>query len=298
MLNELVDGARENTANFDKKYYIDLTLGGCGHTLSLLQKEQESLVIGVDQDQDALDNAKSFLKKNNVMERVHLVKSNFSDIATVLNESKLFTIGYQLGGVIADIGVSSHQFDEKERGFSFRFDGPLDMRMNYSEPGETAADVINDYDEESLVEIFKKYGEEKLAGRIAESICKVRAEEKIVTTRQLENIVFHCYPKKWRHGRTHPATRVFQALRIFVNKELEVLEKVIPSVISILPAGSRFGIITFHSLEDRIVKHTFRDFHRQKIVELVQRKPILPSEEELMVNPRSRSAKLRMVTKL
>ena len=298
LLNELVDGVNENDVQFDKKYFIDLTLGGCGHTVRLLEVNDSCLVVGVDQDQDALDNANIFLTGRDVNERVTLVKSNFANIDKILKDSLEFTQGYELGGVIADIGVSSHQFDEKDRGFSFRFDGPLDMRMNYSDAGETAADVINDYDFESLVEIFKKYGEEKLAHRIAESVCEKRALEKITTTKQLENIIFHCYPKKWRHGRTHPATRVFQALRIFVNKELEVLEEVIPRVISILPPGARFGIITFHSLEDRIVKHMFRDFHQKKVVELVKRKPILPSEEEIKVNPRSRSAKLRMVTKL
>ena len=298
LLNELVDGVSQNNVQSDKKYFIDLTLGGCGHTVHLLETNQDCLVVGVDQDQDALDNAKKLLLSRSLDERVTLVKSNFADVDKILKHSLDFTQSHELGGVIADIGVSSHQFDEKERGFSFRFDGPLDMRMNYSDSDETAADVINDYDLDSLVEIFKKYGEEKLAHRIAQSICEKRAQERIETTKQLENIVFHCYPKKWRHGRTHPATRVFQALRIFVNKELEVLEEVIPRVINILPSGARFGIITFHSLEDRIVKHMFRDFHQNKVVELVKRKPILPSEEEIKVNPRSRSAKLRMITKL
>ena len=172
------------------------------------------------------------------------------------------------------------------------------MRMNYSEDSETAADVVNSYSHQELVDIFKKYGEEKLADRIVENICEARSKEKILTTKQLENIVFHSYPKKWRHGRTHPATRVFQALRIFVNKELEVLEKMIPQAIENLSVGGRLAIITFHSLEDRIVKHTFRDFDKKKQVKLLQRKPFIPTDDEIKVNPRSRSAKLRVVTKL
>ena len=298
MKSELVQSLLDNDSEENDLVYFDLTLGGGGHSLELLNRSPSSKLVAVDQDQDALDNAAEFFKTNGVDSRVHLVKSNFSDFSHILENSKSFIGESKIAGFMADIGVSSHQFDEEKRGFSFRFDGPLDMRMNYSEESETAADVVNSYSHQALVDIFKKYGEEKLADRIVENICEARSKEKILTTKQLENIVFHSYPKKWRHGRTHPATRVFQALRIFVNKELEVLEKMIPQAIENLSVGGRLAIITFHSLEDRIVKHTFRDFDKKKQVKLLQRKPFIPTDDEIKVNPRSRSAKLRVVTKL
>ncbi len=298
MKNELVECLIGNETGGSDLVFFDLTLGGGGHSFELLKRSPLAKVVAIDQDEDALANALAFFKEKGLLDRIKLVRSNFSNFPLILKESKNFIGESKIAGVMADIGVSSHQFDEGKRGFSFRFDGPLDMRMNYTSNLETASDVINEYDKESLVEIFKKYGEEKLADRIAENICDRRAKQKITTTKELENIVFHSYPKKWRYGRTHPATKVFQALRIFVNKELEVLESMIPQAISALSTGGRLGIITFHSLEDRIVKHSFRDFDKNEQVKLLQRKPLIPSDDEISMNPRSRSAKLRVVTKL
>ena len=220
-------------------------------------------MIGFDQDQDALNEAKKLFEREGVSDRVKLCFSNFSEISSVIESSKDFIEGGKLNGVMADIGVSSHQFDKDTRGFSFRFDGPLDMRMNQASD-LNAELVINEYSKDELVDIFFKYGEEKLSKIIAENIICERKKERIQTTKQLENIIFHSYPKKWRYGRTHPATKVFQALRIYVNKELEVLESVIPSAFDLLLDTGRLAIITFHSLEDRIVKHSFRDLHQKK----------------------------------
>lgn len=299
MKSELIESLLNNESDEIDPVYFDLTLGGGGHSLELLKRSPTSRLVSVDQDQDALDNASDFFKENGVSDRVLLVKSNFANFSHIIKMSEEFIGKRKIAGFMADIGVSSHQFDEEKRGFSFRFDGPLDMRMNYSgDESETAADVVNNYSKEELVDIFKKYGEEKLSSKIAQNICDARIESQIKTTKELENIIFHSYPKKWRFGRTHPATRVFQALRIYVNKELEVLEEMIPLAIDKLCSGGRLAIITFHSLEDRIVKHRFRDFDKEKQVKLLKRKPFLPSEEEIKVNPRSRSAKLRVVTKL
>ena len=295
--NELVEQMLECSPDAKNRVFADLTLGGAGHSLELLKRDPLCKVIGFDQDQDALNEAKKLFEKEGVSHRVKLCFSNFSEISSVIESSRDFINGKKLNGVMADIGVSSHQFDQDSRGFSFRFDGPLDMRMNQSSD-LNAELIVNEYRKEELIDIFFKYGEEKLSKIIAENIISERLKERIKTTKQLENIIFHSYPKKWRFGRTHPATKVFQALRIYVNKELDVLESVIPLAFNSLTELGRLGIITFHSLEDRIVKHSFREIHKRKEGRLIQRKSMLPSEEEIKMNPRSRSAKLRVVEKV
>lgn len=197
--------------------------------------------------------------------------------------------------------MSSHHFDEATRGFSFRFDGPLDMRMNnHSDEFFTAEEVINEYGINQLVKIFDEYGEEKYSKKIANKIAEERKIKRITTTKELENIIFHCYPKEQRYGKTNPSTRVFQALRLEVNRELEVLSETINQLIPMLKVGGRLAIISFHSLEDRIVKNLFRDaaLSVDLPVEVLTKKPVIPSDEEILNNYRSRSAKLRVLERV
>tara|TARA_B100000886_G_scaffold235495_1_gene164825 strand:- start:1064 stop:1996 length:933 start_codon:yes stop_codon:yes gene_type:complete len=299
--DETIELVLGNNVTCDKKFYIDMTFGGGGHCFYLVERDANSKVVGLDQDPDALKSGKDRIKVENRSNSVLLENSNFVNIDEVLKRETVidFISGMSLGGCYADLGVSSHQFDVAHRGFSFRFDGPLDMRMNPDDNlFESAADVINDYDEESLVEIFKVYGEERFSSRIASKIVEKRDEGKILKTKQLEEVIFHCYPKRFRHQRIHPATRVFQALRIFVNKELEYLTKMIHKCVSVMPKGSRIAIISFHSLEDRIVKHTFREYSKDKKLKILTKKPIIPAEREISVNSRARSAKLRVAEKI
>lgn len=276
-------------------FLADLTFGGGGHSLELLRRNENATLFGVDQDPEAFQNAKELVIKNGVQKRVNLLHCNFKDFPDHIEKSK----GPKLDGILMDLGVSSHHFDDPKRGFSFRSDGPLDMRMNFNHSEiNSAKDVVNSLDEEELKTIFDKYGEERYSGRIARAIVEKREEKEISSTKELEDIIFHAYPKQFRFGRTHPATRVFQALRIFVNDELNVLSYVIPRLIPTLRPGGRLAIITFHSLEDRIVKHTFLDLKRQELVNVLTKKPILPSEDEISRNNRSRSAKLRVIEKI
>ena len=279
-------------------YIADLTFGGGGHSRLMIENVKPKKVLGVDQDEQALENARqkysSFIQDN----KLELLKMNFASFPKYWREN---CSDNKLMGAILDLGVSSHQFDKAERGFSFQHDGPLDMRMNFTDDSiATAADIVNNYDADELEHIFRVYGEEKLAKRIAEAIVEQRSHEKLTTTKKLEEIVFHCYPKKWRYGRTHPATRVFQALRIEVNSELKVLENVLPDLLENLAIGGRVFVISFHSLEDRIVKNIFRDISRQrkKEFQLLTKRPLVPTEQEMSENRRSRSAKLRMIERI
>jgi len=299
--DETINSVLENNISNKNKYYVDMTFGGGGHCFALSEIDVDAKVIGLDQDPDALFSGKKRIQNENKELSILLEKSNFVDIDSVLKRESVinFTKDHSLGGCYADLGVSSHQFDVGERGFSFRFDGPLDMRMNPDDNEfESAADVVNDYDVESLTEIFTSYGEERFSKRIAEQIDVVRKVERIKTTKQLEDIIFHCYPKKMRHQKIHPATRVFQALRIFVNKELDYLTEMINKCVELLPSGGRLAIISFHSLEDRIVKHTFKKFSKEEKLKIITKKPIIPTENEIFNNSRSRSAKLRVAEKI
>ena len=298
---ETIDGVVQNNVTSNELYYVDMTFGGGGHCFALSSLAADSKVVGLDQDPDALENGHERIKQEKKEDKITLEKSNFVNIDEVLKRDsvKQFVGGFTFAGCYADLGVSSHQFDVGERGFSFRFDGPLDMRMNPDDRSfESAADVINDYDEESLCEIFQAYGEERFSKRIAAQICVEREKERIERTKQLEDIIFHCYPKKMRHQKIHPATRVFQALRIFVNKELDYLTEMIHKCVTLLPSGGRIAIISFHSLEDRIVKHTFKNYSKDGALKLITKKPIIPTEEEIFNNSRSRSAKLRIAEKI
>lgn len=204
----------------------------------------------------------------------------------------------KLAGILMDLGVSSHQFDKMERGFSFRADAPLDMRMNYGDPNTpTAADLLNSLSEKEIADLIFQYGEDRLSRKIAARICEQREKKKIETTGEIENICFHAYPPNQRHGGIHPATRTFQALRIAVNDELRVLENTLPKLLPYLAQGGVLAVISFHSLEDRIVKHTFKEIVEKEDfpATILTKKPLTATEEELSENSRSRSAKLRLL---
>lgn len=287
--------------------YVDCTTGGGGHSLEIAKRMgKDSRLICFDQDTDAIKAAKERLIE--FSDRVTFVNENFSSLGSVLEDLKVD----KLGGVLADLGCSSYQFDTPERGFSYMNDAPLDMRMNKDAP-LSAYNVVNEYSEFDLRKIINDYGEERFAGRIASSICRARSESKIETTFQLSEIIKSAIPAAARVNGPHPAKRTFQAIRIEVNAELDVISPMVASAADKMVSGGRIAVISFHSLEDRIIKHAFkelssgctcpRDFpvcvcgKTPKIKE-ISKKPILPSEEELLENPRSRSAKLRIAEKL
>jgi 16S rRNA (cytosine1402-N4)-methyltransferase len=282
--------------------FVDLTFGAGGHTIAIAQAHKDSLVLATDQDPDAIKNGQATIEANELKNRIQLLKMNFAGFSEFFRENWLKNNPHFKGvdGILMDLGVSSHQFDTFSRGFSFREDGPLDMRMDYdNSQKETASDIINNYREEELADIFFHYGEERYARRIARNICTQRKIKPITTTKELENLIFHSYPEKERHRGTHPATRSFQALRIAVNAELKVLEESLETLFSILSDGGRLCVISFHSLEDRIVKHTFKEIVEKNLncATILTKKPILPSDQELQENSRSRSAKLRVIEK-
>lgn len=299
---ECIDTLTEKAPTDVKSYYADLTFGGGGHSFEFLYRNPLFNVRSTDQDPDALKNGNARIESEGMLGRIKLINTNFVYFAEMIREHspEVFEAG-GFQGILLDLGVSSHHFDEATRGFSFRFDGPLDMRMNHeSDEFLTAAEIVNTYDEKDLKRIFEEYGEEKNARKIAAKIVEERKIKNIETTKDLENIVFHCYPKEHRYGKTNPSTRVFQALRLEVNRELEVLSNTIAQLIPLLKMNGRIAIISFHSLEDRIVKNVFRDAQTltELPVEVLTKKPIIPSEEEISHNSRSRSAKLRILERI
>lgn len=280
--------------------FADLTFGAGGHSFAILEEIENSKVYATDQDPEAIENGTKQIEAKQLQSKLDLMHINFEEFAHKMSTNLSFE---GLDGILIDLGVSSHHFDKPDRGFSYRFDAPLDMRMNPNSGDPSAADLLRDLSEEELIKIFQDYGEEKLSTRIAEKICEQRKTAPIKTTGELENLIFHCYPKKWRHGKTNPSTRVFQALRIAVNRELDVLTRALCELPPLLRPGGRLCIISFHSLEDRLVKHYFRRIARKEIeltgeYKVLTKKPILPSTKELEENNRSRSAKLRVLQRL
>ena len=283
--------------------YVDGTLGGGGHAYEVCkQLSNKGRFIGIDQDEAAILAAGSRL--SDFGERVTIVRSNYCDMKLQLQKLGIDKVD----GIVLDLGVSSYQLDTAERGFSYRVDVPLDMRMDRRQE-KTARDIVNDYSEMDLFRIIRDYGEEKFAKNIAKHIAMEREKGPIETTGQLTEIIRHAIPMKFQKTGGHPAKRTFQAIRIELNRELEVLKNSLDDMIDMLNAGGRICIITFHSLEDRIVKESFRrnenpctcPSHFPVCVcgnvskgKVITRKPILPSEEELAVNSRSKSAKLRI----
>ncbi|MGK7889077.1 MAG: 16S rRNA (cytosine(1402)-N(4))-methyltransferase RsmH [Leptolyngbyaceae cyanobacterium] len=256
--------------------YLDATVGGGGHSGQILARMANSRVIGIDQDEMAIAAAKSQLEPYG--DRVQFWQGNFSD----------YDPGNQkFDGILADLGVSSTQFDVPERGFSFRHEAALDMRMN-TDSDLTAADIVNYWDEKQLADTIYQYGEERLSRRIARRIVEKRP---LHTTTQLAEEIWHSVPRSYRYGKIHPATRTFQALRIAVNQELDVLKDLLATAPSWLKPGGRLVVISFHSLEDRIVKYAFRE---SEVLKVISKKPIVPTVAECGANPRARSAKLRV----
>ena len=319
LLFEMIEGPAENIHStvllneaidlLDVKkggIYVDATVGLGGHSEKILQTAPDTRLVAFDQDADALDAARARLGK--VSERVTFVNSNFAEVKGVLNG-----LGIDLvDGIVADLGVSSLQLDSAERGFSFRYDAPLDMRMDAGSDDMTAAELLEILSEKEIADIIYRYGEERFSRSIARRIVKARETgEPVRTTKQLAELVERSVRRS--KEKIHPATRTFQALRIAVNRELEVLETFLIDGIDSLKTEGRFAVITFHSLEDRIVKQAFQRLSGKcscpprmpicicgavKKVEIVTRKPIVPGEDEIQKNPRSRSAKLRVIRRI
>ncbi len=295
MLKECLEAMDNGSKDSGSKIFADLTFGAGGHTFALSDHISGSTVYSTDQDPDALKNGEENIIRRGKVGSVILLPMNFQQFPEWCEKNQMQG---KLAGILMDLGVSSHQFDKMERGFSFRADAPLDMRMNYGDPQTpTAADLLNSLSEKEIADLIFAYGEERLSRRIAAKICELRETKKIATTGELEDICFHAYPAKDRHGKTHPATRTFQALRIAVNDELRVLENTIPKLLPYLSEGGVLAIISFHSLEDRIVKHTFKELVEKEDfpVTILTKKPLTATDEELSENSRSRSAKLRLL---
>ncbi len=290
------------------KIFVDCTLGGAGHALAVLRKIMpDGLLIGIDQDEDAILNAKGLLKQYE--SNIRLFHENFVNLPAILSSLNIEAVD----GILLDLGLSLYQLELSGRGFSFKKDEPLDMRMNVKSE-VTAEDLVNKMDEEGLKKLFRQYGEERWAKQIARNIVKQRKQKKICSCVQLAQIVCDAIPKKFLFNqKIHPATRVFMALRIAVNRELEFLSSFMESAINFLKPEGRICIISFHSLEDRIVKHRIKalegrcicppDFpqcvcNRKKILRSLTKKVLRPTEEEIAANPMARSAKLRAAEKL
>ncbi|NET31202.1 MAG: 16S rRNA (cytosine(1402)-N(4))-methyltransferase RsmH [Cyanothece sp. SIO1E1] len=261
-------------------HYLDATVGGGGHSQLILESVPDSKVTAIDQDEQAIAAAQLRLAQFG-SQRVEFWQGNFANYDPP---------PCSFDGIIADLGVSSAQLDIPERGFSFRHSAPLDMRMDRRQP-LTAATIVNHWEEAKLANIFYEYGEERLSRRIARHIVEKRPFQ---TTIELAEVIFYCVPRKYRYGRIHPATRTFQAIRIAVNQELAVLESFLAQAPGWLKSGGRIGIISFHSLEDRIVKHRLR---ATPALTVLTKKPIVPQADEQQQNVRSRSAKLRLAEK-
>ncbi|MFL0195514.1 16S rRNA (cytosine(1402)-N(4))-methyltransferase RsmH [Clostridium sp. WILCCON 0269] len=285
--------------------YVDCTLGGGGHSYEILKRlSEKGRLIGIDRDISAINSASRRLKE---FKNVTYIHDNFYNIEEILKELKIEAVD----GVVMDLGVSSYQLDESERGFSYMKDAPLDMRMDRSSYLH-AHKVVNEYSEEELCRIIRDYGEENFSARIAKSIVREREKNAISTTLQLVDIIKKAIPVKFQRD-GHPAKRTFQAIRIEVNGELKILDKAVEDSVVRLNSGGKISIITFHSLEDRIVKSRFKmmqnpctclpDFPicvcgKKPIIKIINKKPIIPTEEEKLTNPRSKSSKLRVAERI
>ena len=302
MLSETVDGLLVKPSGI----YADGTLGGGGHSHEILSRAENVKLIGIDQDKEAIAAASKRLAEFDG--QVTYVNDNFRNVYNILENLDI----EEIDGMVLDLGVSSYQLDNKDRGFSYMQDAPLDMRMN-SDGEKTAYDVLNTYSENGLADIFFRFGEEKWSKRIAQFICERRKVKPLETTFELTDVIRAAIPQAARRDVAHPEKRVFQAVRIEVNGELDILKNAVCDIVKKLKKGGRLSIITFHSLEDRIIKQTFselasgctcpKDFPvcvcgNKPQVKIITKKPILPSAEELEINSRSKSAKLRICEKL
>ena len=292
---------------------VDATLGGGGHSREILKRIlPDGKLISFDQDNRAIENFRKMIGSDKRLkgqeERIILINENFEKI-----KESLAGLGIsKVDGITADLGISSDQLEDREIGLSFQFDAPLDMRLDRKRE-LTAEKIVNDYSEGDLIKVLKEFGDEKYAKRIAGRICEERKENAIKTTKELVSIIEKSVPVVYRHGKVNCATKTFQALRIEVNGELDVLKRIISDGVELLASGGRLAIITFHSGEDRIVKNLFREYARgcvcppefpvcrcgkEEIVRIITKKPIEPDMDEVGSNPRSRSAKLRVLEKI
>ncbi|TAH71585.1 MAG: 16S rRNA (cytosine(1402)-N(4))-methyltransferase RsmH [Anaerolineaceae bacterium] len=302
----LLDEVIENMNIDPDGTYVDGTIGGGGHSSVIVQRLTSGKLIGLDQDEAAIQAAELRLSK--YKDKVTIIRSNYSEIKTVLSSIQIDKVN----GILLDLGVSSYQLDTPERGFSYREDAPLDMRMD-KRNDKTARDIINDYSEMELYRIIKNYGEDRFAKNIAKHIVRERSDKPIETTFQLNEIIKAAIPAKVRAVGGHPSKRTFQAIRIELNRELDVLRDTLEDMINLLIPGGRLLIITFHSLEDRIVKESFRvnenpctcppNFPvcvcgKKPKGRIITRKPIFPSDKEIELNKRSKSAKLRVFERI
>ena len=301
LLNEVIEGLNIKADGI----YADGTLGGGGHSFEIAGRlTAGGKLIGIDQDGDAIEAAGKRLSQYISDGRAVLVRDNYRNIKTICDGMGI----EKVDGILLDLGVSSYQFDNAERGFSYRFDAPLDMRMDVRQE-LSAYTIVNDYSESELYRILRDYGEEKFAKNIAKHIVQRRSEKPIETTFELNEVIRESIPAKMRAGKGHPSKQTFQAIRIECNKELEVLKEALGDMIHLLKPDGRLAIITFHSLEDRMVKNVFKEAMnpcicppnfpvctcgRKPLGETLTRKPVLPSEEETEENPRAKSAKLRI----
>lgn len=299
LLKETIDGLAVKPDGI----YVDGTTGGGGHSYEICRRlGVDGRLICIDQDEEALAAAEKRLEP--FAGKVIMVKSNYAQMREVLRQQGIDKVD----GIVLDLGVSSYQLDNADRGFSYREDAPLDMRMD-REQTMSARDIVNEYPEEELCRIIKEYGEERFARNIARNICRKRQDKPVETTFELVDIIRSSMSAKARNGKSHPAKRTFQAIRIECNQELEVLRQVLDDMVDLLKDGGRISIITFHSLEDRMVKTSFRKYENPCTCppnfpvcvcgnkpkgKVITRKPILPSEEECQENTRSKSAKLRV----
>ncbi|MBI3602272.1 MAG: 16S rRNA (cytosine(1402)-N(4))-methyltransferase RsmH [Candidatus Omnitrophica bacterium] len=271
---------------------VDGTLGLAGHAALIARAlGTDGHLIGIDRDSSSLTEAKRRLASFSL--RIDLLQASFGDVKRILAEVKVRA----LNGVLLDLGLSSFQLDDEQRGFSFLKDGPLDMRMDQTQ-GVTAADLVNTLKEDELARIIEEFGEDRFARRIARAIVRRRTQEKIVTTGQLAKVALSALPAGYSRGRIHPATRTFQALRMAVNRELETLKAALAGWFEVLKPSGRMVVISFHSLEDRIVKNSFKELAQQGRGKILTKKPVEPSQEECELNPRARSAKLRAVERV
>lgn len=301
LLDETIDGLNIRPEGI----YVDGTLGGGGHSYRICEKLTSGRLIGIDQDEAAIEAASKRLA--GFQDKATIIRSNYSEIRKVLEDLQI----KKVDGILLDLGVSSYQLDNVDRGFSYKYDSPLDMRMDQRQ-SLTAREIINEYSEMELFRVIRDYGEDQFAKNIARHIVMNREEAPIETTGQLNEIIKAAIPAKMRAGGSHPSKRTFQAIRIECNRELDVLKQALEDMIDLLAPGGRLSIITFHSLEDRIVKSMFRRNESPCICpphfpvcvcglqsrgRVITKKPILPSEEELEANSRSKSAKLRVFEK-
>jgi 16S rRNA (cytosine1402-N4)-methyltransferase len=274
--------------------FIDCTINGGGHSLEILKRiKPEGKILGIEWDKEVIERLESSEKRKEFGENLILVNDSYSNLKDIIKKNNF----YSVSGILFDLGLSSWDLEGSGRGFSFQKDEPLDMRYS-RESILTAEEIVNRWPEEDLVGIFREYGEERRARPIAKAICAGRKRGIIKTTAELVEVIKRAVPTRFQFGRTHFATRIFQALRMAVNDELGNARKGLEAALDVIAPGGRIAVISFHSLEDRLVKHYFREKSKEEVLKILTKKPVVPAEEELMFNPRARSAKLRVVEKI